>query len=59
MVEMLRRIFQGGCDVLILQIRIVAQNLSAFGAASQHIQNVRDADSLTTNARSSPTHLWV
>lgn len=59
MIEVLDCILQGSSDVLILDIWIVAQYLGTLGAASQHIQNIDDANALAANAWPSPADLRI
>ncbi|MND09366.1 hypothetical protein D3C83_326300 [compost metagenome] len=59
MIEMPRRILQRRCNILILQIRIIAQDFRTLGPGGQHVEDIGHADSLAANARPAAEHLGV
>jgi hypothetical protein len=59
MVDVLRGVFERGRDVVVLQVRVVLQNIRAASAGRKQIQNILYPNSQSTDARTAAQHLRV
>src|SRR4051812_16712490 len=53
------RILKRGVDVLVLEVRIVPENLSAVGARREKLENVGHANAQPPKTGASATLFWV
>lgn len=56
---MFRCIFERSGNIFIFKVGIVSKNLRPIGTVGEHIENIRDADSLASNTWPAAEHLGV